>query len=348
MMFWNRKPILSLRPARILLRATNWVGDAIMTLPAVRTIRQNFPEARITVLAQPWVADVFTSNPFVDDVILYEKKTDHRGIAGMWRLGRQLAGHGFDMAILLQNAFEAALLARLAGIPVIAGYSRDGRWPLLTHPVRIRPAIRQTHQVHYYQDLLRQLGLAPGPDELYLFLPEEATAWSRRTMEGHAKPLVGLNPGAAYGPAKRWPADKYAGLAHRLWRETGATPVVFGTDADRDAAARVREKVPAALDLTGRTTLAQAMAAISRCDVFVTNDSGLMHVAAAAGIPLVAIFGSTDAVATGPFSENARIVRREMECSPCLQPECSKGFHCMLDISEQEVGDVVLDLLAGH
>ncbi len=340
--------ITGLRPARILIRATNWVGDAIMTLPAVRTIRQNFPAAHISVLAQPWVADIFTANLHVDTVIEYRKRSEHRGVRGMYRLGRQLRRQGFDMAILLQNAFEAAVIARLAGIPVIAGYSRDGRRPLLTHPVPIRPAIRRAHQVYYYQDLLAQLGLTPGKNDLYLPLSNEARTWAEKTFADRSRPLIGLNPGAAYGPAKRWPAERYATLAQRLHRQLGGTPVIFGTKADREAADVITRAVPETLDLCGRTTLAQALAAIALCDCFVTNDSGLMHVAAAAGVPLVAIFGSTDPEATGPFSKKARIIRRPLSCSPCLRPTCKHGFECMLAIEPNEVASAVLDLLATH
>ncbi len=342
----HTRNISGLQPARILIRATNWIGDAIMTLPAIRTIRRNFPASRLVVLSRPWVAELHGADPQVDEVILYDKNGQHGGLRGLFRLARELRAHRFDLAILLQNAFEAAMIARLAGIPVIAGYSRDGRRPLLTHPVAIRPEIRRRHQVLYYQDLLRQLGLAPGPDDLYLPLSETAQQWARAALAGQPRPIIGINPGAAYGPAKRWPAERYAAVARELWKRFGGTPVVFGTKADQQAAAVIGEAVPATLDLTGRTTLAQAAAAIARCDCFLTNDSGLMHVAAAAGIPLVAVFGSTDPVATGPASPRAKIVRHALACAPCLQPTCKTGFACMLDIEPAEVAAAATELLA--
>ncbi|MEW6427170.1 MAG: lipopolysaccharide heptosyltransferase II [Thermodesulfobacteriota bacterium] len=321
----------------ILIRATNWIGDAIMTLPAVRSIRQNYPEARITVLAQPWVADIFAADLHVDRVILYEKKGRHRGIGGMLRLARELAPQRFDGVILLQNAFEAALIARLAGIPVIAGYSRDGRRPLLTHPVKLSDEIRRVHQVHYYQNIVRQLGLTPGPDKLYLPLAETEQRWAREFVAELPRPLVGINPGAAYGPAKRWPAERYGELAARLAEESGGSVLVFGTAQDGEAVAVIRGACPAVIDLTGRTTLSQAMALIARLDLFVTNDSGLMHVAAAAATPLVAIFGSTSAVETGPFADRVMVVQKDFPCIPCLKPECSTDFRCMLEIGVGEV-----------
>ncbi len=341
--------LLSFKPKNILIRSTNWIGDAIMTTPAVRTVRENFPEARISVLVQPWVADVFVASPHVDEIILYQKRGVHQGFAGMRRLARELAGRRFDMAILLQNAFEAALLARMAGIPVRAGYSRDGRRLLLTHAVRLTRARRQLHQVYYYQGLMKDLGLQPGLDELFLRLPVEAENWATQFVLDHGPgPLVGLNPGAAYGPAKRWPAERYAELGGRLVRELGVKLLVFGTAADQQAAAAIAAGAPGqTIDLTGRTSLAQAMALIGRCQCFITNDSGLMHVAAALKTPLVALFGSTDAVATGPFSERAVVVQKHLHCSPCLKTDCATDFRCMLDLGVDEVFEPVRRILAG-
>ena len=334
------KTISQLSPKKILIRSTNWIGDAIMTTPAVRTIRENFPAAEITILAYPWVADIFAASPHVDRVMLYEKKGRHKGLAGMWRLGRELGAQRFDLAILLQNAFSAAVLALLAGIPVRAGYRRDGRGLLLSHGVTIRKSTRERHQVYYYQEMLKDLGLMCSPQELFLALPDSANEWARDFLAAKAKkPVVGLNPGAAYGPAKRWPAERYAGLAKQLAEKLGATLLVFGTAADTEAAAEIGAAAPGqVLDLTGKTTLAQAMALIGLCDAFVTNDSGLMHVAAALKTPLVAIFGSTDAVATGPFSPKVEVVNKNLPCSPCLKTHCPRNdFACMLEIGVDEV-----------
>lgn len=333
--------------SKILIRSTNWIGDAIMTLPAVRTIRKNFPGAEISILSQPWVADVFRADPAIDHVVHYYKKTKHQGLAGIYRMGRELSLHRFDMAILLQNAFEAALIARIARIPVVAGYSRDCRRPLLTHAVPQNREIRQKHQVYYYQHLMRELGLECGPDELHLHLADDDIAWARNFLAGHPRPLVGLNPGAAYGPAKRWPAKRYGELAKLVQLQTGGSVAVFGTRDDTAAAEEIATFAPGLIDLTGRTTLSQAMAIISLCDAFVTNDSGLMHVAAATATPLVAIFGSTDPIATGPFSAQAIVIQKHLPCIPCLKPDCTTDFACMQGIRAGEVFEAVSSLLAG-
>ncbi len=338
-------------PDRILIRSTNWIGDAIMTTPAVRSIRLNFPDADITLLALPWVADVFTACPHIDHIFIYDKKGRHRGLKGKLRLAADLRQHGYDLTILLQNAFEAALITTLAGIPVRSGYTTDGRALLLTNGVRKPSDIKTRHQVHYYQEMLEGLGLQAGPDALELFLEpdavQEAEVLLDRALQGRAVPLIGLNPGAAYGPAKRWPAAKYGRLAAGLAAATDGLFLIFGTEADQDAAAEIAAAAGSnVLDLTGKTSLALALACIDRCNVFVTNDSGLMHVAAALNTPLVAIFGSTDHIATGPYSKQATVIRKSLDCSPCMKTHCPKEhFNCMQQISVDEVAAAALGIL---
>ncbi|MCG2742947.1 MAG: lipopolysaccharide heptosyltransferase II [Desulfobacteraceae bacterium] len=364
-----------MNPAKILIRSTNWIGDAVMTTPAVHTIRENFPNAEITMLAMPWVADIFRLSPDVDKVLVYDKNDLYPGrIKGVLKLANDLKQYRFDAAILLQNAFEAAFLVWMAGIPLRAGYKRDGRGLLLTHGVELTPEIRARHQVHYYQMILAGLGLDLGPDKLRLPLSDELTGWARgyieclkgqgpfSTQDGKthperispaenrdtsetAIPVIGFNPGAAYGPAKRWPAEKFGQLAALIahhYGERGCLILVFGTKDDTDAARAIKEfsvRTPYhVIDMTAKTTLQQVMALIQCCNAFVTNDSGLMHVAAGLETPTIAIFGSTDHVATGPFSERAVVIRKEMDCSPCLQSECPrKHLHCLEEISSQEV-----------
>lgn len=333
-------------PQKILIRSTNWIGDAIMTTPAMRTIRENYPDAEITLLALPWVSDVFAAGSRVDHIFHYEKNGRHKGLGGKWRLASELRAEKFDAVILLQNAFEAALITTLARIPARGGYTTDGRGMLLTHGVKKHPEIGSKHQVHYYQDMLAGLGLTPGSDQLELFLNPDAVLFVQSELENKKSllgnvPVVGLNPGAAYGPAKRWPAEKYAKLAELVCARTGAIVVVFGTEADNAAAATIAAGVSddrMVVDLTGKTDLATAMAYIDQCDVFVTNDSGLMHVAAALETQTVAIFGSTDHIATGPYSDNALVIRKPMQCSPCMKTHCREDhFQCMEQIQPDEV-----------
>ena len=335
-------------PGKILLRSTNWIGDAIMTTPAVRSIRQNFPDADITALVLPWVADVFGACPHIDHIFVYDKNGRHRGLKGKLRLAADLRAKKFDLTILLQNAFEAALITTLARIPARCGYTTDGRGLLLTHGVSKHPDIGDKHQVHYYQQMLSGLGLQLGSDSLELFLDPDAVCEASELLATQSKkaPIIGLNPGAAYGPAKRWPVEKYSALADKLAEATNGLILVFGTEADQEAASQIKAAAgDYVLDLTGKTSLALALACIDRCNVFITNDSGLMHVAAALNTPLVAIFGSTDHIATGPYSDQATVIRKPMDCSPCMKTHCPKQhFLCMEQIGVDEVAEAALEI----
>lgn len=378
--------LTNIQPRKILIRSTNWIGDAVMTTPAVHTIRKNFPEAEITMLAVPWVADIFRLSPDVDNLFIYDKKHLYKGkVKGPLKLAKDLKPFGFDVAILLQNAFEAALITKMAGIPVRAGYKRDGRGVLLTHGVAIAKETRKKHQVHYYQDMLAALGLEKGPDHLRLPLVKNLESWAKGFVDclkyqspvSHEDisrmteckglpeiqpmhrdriniPVIGFNPGAAFGPAKQWPVDKFAKLAELIcehYGESGCVIMVFGTEADTDAAKRICSSSARTsyhvLDMTGKTDLKQAMSLIKCCDAFVTNDSGLMHVAAGLNTPSIAIFGSTDHIATGPYSDTSIILRRQIECSPCLQSHCPKGhLRCLESISPQDVYEDLARMLS--
>lgn len=335
----------------ILIRSTNWVGDAIMTTPAVKAIRQNFPDAKISILAKPWVKDVFAANPCIDHVIVYDSMHRHKGLRGRVRLAKELAEQGFDLAILLQNAFEAAWLAYLARIPRRAGYNTDARSLLLTHSVPLKKETKKIHQAYYYLRMLEGLGLnVEGEPKLFLSPPPDAATWAQKALfEAGVREddnLIGINPGAAYGPAKRWLPERFVELARMLTRQADAKVVVFGTNADRKVGEGALAKAPErVINMAGKTTLGQVMALMARCRVFITNDSGLMHVASALHVPLVAIFGSTNPVTTGPFSDRAVIVRKDIDCSPCLKTVCPIDFRCMKEIMPEEIFAATLKML---
>ncbi len=342
------------KPAKLLVRSTNWIGDAIMTTPAIRTIGENFPESEITLMALPWVRDVFAFCPHIDRIFTYDKEGRHKGLSGKLLLARDLRKEKFDGVILLQNAFEAALITTLARIPARGGYTTDGRGLLLTHGIKKKADIDQRHQVHYYQQMLADLGLNTGPTDLELFVSPQKLHEARQALAAifcttGKVPVIGFNPGAAYGPAKRWPAEKFSELAKMLHNQTDSLILVFGTKADNQSAKVIEQVIPDRkrfLDLTGTTDLATAIAYIACCDAFVTNDSGLMHVAAAVNTPLVALFGSTDHIATGPYNKRAIVLRKSLSCSPCKKTHCpEKHFACMEKLSAHEVYSTVIRLL---
>ncbi len=343
-------------PHKILVSATTRIGAAVLATPAVRTIRENFPESELTVLATPQVSDVFCYSPRVDHLFLHEHNKQHRGLKGLFRLAGELRLQHYDCAILLQDTFEAALVAQIAGIPVRGGYTTGTRGFLLTHGVHKEPELISKHQVHYYQRMVRGLGLDTAPTDPELFIPGEQIDAAKTRIEdlcGVAMgtvSLIGFNCDASQGPAKRWPPDKFAELAQMLCRRTDARILLFGIEADQRTAAAIIARSGNArsrmINLTGTTTLIEAMALIVECDAFVTGESGLMHVAAALHTPLAALFGSTDPVATGPFSDNATVIRIPLACSPCKKARCpEKHLRCIQLIESGEVLDTVLSLL---
>jgi heptosyltransferase-2 len=335
---------------RLLIRGTNWIGDVVMTLPALAAIRRKWPRARIAVLAKPWVAEIYRLSPDVDEVIPFAEPGRHAGLLGKLRLSRELRGRGFSAAILLQNAIEAAILATLAGIPLRAGYNADGRGWLLTHSVRRTKAIRRVHQIDYYLEMVRALGcppaereacLRPGPD-----YGETAESLCRRLGIDAARPLIGLAPGAAYGPAKKWFPDRFAAVADRLLAATGGQAVLFGSEGDRASTAAVaRHAGHPLIDVAGRTNLKEAIALMARCALFISNDSGLMHVAGALGVPTIAIFGSTNPKTTSPAGRRSIVIHHNVPCGPCLKPVCPTDFRCMDLIGVEEVATEALRLL---
>ena len=336
---------------RILIRSTNWVGDAMLTTPAVRAVRKNFPDAQISILAKPWVAPIFYNNPYLDHVIQYDSKGKHGGWLGKARLIMELRKYKFDAAILFQNAFEAALLACLARVPARLGYDTDCRRLFLTHPVHLEPRLKQIHEIDYYLGILKAASLKPDGRELTLVVTEQERGRAEDILKSHGvtgqDKLIGINPGATYGSAKRWFPERYAALCDKIYKFCGDRIVIFGGPGEESTGRHVADLVKKpCINLCGKTNLLEAVALIERCRLFITNDSGLMHVAAAFGIPLIAIFGSTNPVTTGPSSPRSRIVRVPVSCSPCLKPECPDDHRCMERITVEMVFESANELLS--
>jgi heptosyltransferase-2 len=307
-----------------------------MTTPAMGALRSSFPSAEIVVAANPLVAELFRHHPYCDRVLVYDKKGEHKGLRGLFRFSGTLRREGFDLAILLQNAIEAALMVFIAGIPRRAGYDTDGRGLLLTHGVRVGDEERRLHHTRYYLRMLEALGIGGGDGSLRLFCTDDELDWAREQLgSGRA---IAVNPGAAYGSAKRWYPERFAAVADRLASEYDARIILTGGPAEaeigRDIAAAMKE---APLNLIGRTTVRQLMALLSRCRLVVTNDSGPMHVAAAFNVPVVAVFGPTDHTTTSPLAETSRIVRHPVDCAPCLLRQCPTDHRCMEAVTVEDV-----------
>lgn len=342
---------------RILVRATNWVGDAVMCVPALQMLRARFPKAHIAILAKPWVQQLYGREPFCDEVIPYEAPPGWRGIDVKRRAAEELRHKRFDAAVLLPNSFESAAVAWLAGIPRRFGYDRDGRRWLLTHPVAVlKSGEIPVHQRFYYLELLKRAGLIesyPLSDAGIRLSGAGAAAekgrehFSQRELHGA---VIGVSPGAAYGGAKRWLPERFGEAAVRVAGERGAAVAVFGSKEEGDVCAQVQQAVTAAgvkcVNFSGSTSLGMFIEMAAACELYLTNDSGPMHIATALGVPTVVVFGATDEHATGPTGNWYRIVREPVECSPCLLRECPIDHRCMTRVSSSRVADAALSLVA--
>lgn len=349
---------------RILVRAPNWVGDVVMCTPALARLRKLNRKAQIVLLARPSVAPLLEGNPRFDELW----SLDDRGLRGWKETIREVRGGRFDAALLLTNSFKSSALLRLAGIRAIRGFARDGRRALLAEPVDFAPEFFSVHEVLNYLRLVddgfegQNGAIHPLEDarpgfprlELYLDGPDRQELNTRLSELGidPGEPLLAITPGAAYGTAKRWHPERFAEVASRLASAHGWTILVMGSEPESETAQTVcdavREQTAGKVsvhNLAGRWTLRLLAAVLERARLHLTNDSGPMHMAAALGTPLVAVFGSTDWITTAPWSAHARIVRVPTECAPCLLPHCPIDHRCMERVGVEAVLAAARDLL---
>ena len=325
---------------RVMVFSPNWLGDAVMALPAVADIRRHPPVRRLTVAARPGVAGLWTMVAGVDEVVVIPGA---RGMARWRTLGENAAAirrAEADAAVLLPNSLQAALMARRAGIPERWGYRGNFRGWVLTRAVP-RPR-GQVHQADYYRRLAAALGFANGERVPQLDVPPAIIEAARAMLTAAGWPpgtgLLGLAPGAAYGGAKRWPPERFAAVAAELARSHGLVPVLLGADADRHAACAIEAELgrigdgdvaARVINLAGETDVPQLAGVLTLCAAFVSNDSGAMHLAAAIGAPVVALFGPTDERVTAPVAHRARVLTADAWCRPCLLRECPLDHRCM-------------------
>ena len=379
-------PSPGLPPRRILVRGVNWLGDAVMTTPALLRLRERFPSAHLALLTPDKLLDLWRHHPAIDETIGFAPGE------GVFSVGRRLRAGEFDLALVLPNSPRSALETRLARIPQRVGFARPWRNLFLTRAVEVpagvtgmrkRPVgeirkltaagagLRPTsesapsssttaafHQLHAYLRLAAALGANPEPLAPRLVVgPEEIeSARTRFGMGGIAGPILGLNPGAEYGPAKRWPAERFAAVVREIRRQTGCVWILFGGPADGQVAGQIESAAQgvaplrdALRNLAGRTSLRELMALLKLCRVLLTNDSGPMHVAAALGTPVVAPFGSTSPELTAPGlpgDPRHRLLKSDAPCSPCFRRDCPIDFRCMTGIRVDRVADAVRGAVA--
>lgn len=344
----------------LLVLAPNWLGDAVMALPAIADLRRHFAAARLTVGGRPSVAPLFAMAPGVDDVLALPSRAG-RGAFDWAPEADRIRGGAFDTAVLLPNSFGSAWMLRHAGVPERWGAATDFRRPLLTRAVR-RPG-RRLHQAAYYQAMVAALGVPNGPCHARLHPPA-----TRVTCLPEGRYVV-LAPGAAYGTAKQWPPDRFAALAAQLLASHVAV-VLVGSQADQATCGAIAARAGAApaapaapggtadgtprlVDLSGRTSLAELAAVLAGAAAVVSNDSGAMHLAGAVGAPVVAVFGATDErrtapLTSGPDAQAPAIVAARAFCRPCLLRECPIDHRCMTRISPAMVAEAVARVARPH
>lgn len=327
---------------RILVRAVNWIGDAVMATPALMSVRETYPKAEITLLANPLVGQLLQGHPALDRVMVFDRKQQHRGLIGRLRLAKQVAAERFDLAVILPNSFDSALIPWLARVPKRIGKASDGRSLFLTHSFKELPLVKERHEVQYYLDLLASFGISGGQPVPALATTPQEDQEASELLASHgitAKDmLLGINAGASFGSAKRWYPERFGEVAKRLADTWGARVVLFGGPDEVEIVGAIESVLDGlCLNLAGKTTVRQLMALIKRCNFFVTNDSGPMHIAAAFGVPLVAIFGPTDHTGTAPVSDSAVIVRKETDCAPCKLRICPINHQCMTAVTVDDV-----------
>jgi len=325
---------------KIVVRAPNWIGDVILSYPALKSLRLNFPQVQIWIAAKEWVQDLCNSFDFIEGTISLPKLNNLKNIK---KAAQRIKGHNFDIGLLLTNSFSSAFLFYLAKIPQRWGYSQDNRGFLLTKGAALKKLDdSSSHQVNYYLNLISRLGLQTSPPELVIPLSSEEKNWAKRelTSLGYepSKPLVILSPGAYYGPAKRWPASKFSELASMLQKKKRAEILIVGSPDE----VRLAESISSSLEknpinMAGKTTLRQLSVLISLANLFITNDSGPMHIANALRVPVIAIFGPTDPRVTGPFHQPSTVIKKDVPCWPCSYRKCPFDHRCMMEIEPEDI-----------
>lgn len=336
---------------RVLIRQVNWLGDLVMTMPATRAIRAAFPSASLTVLVKQELAGFYDGAAWIDEVLPFRRRSGLAGVADGWMLVRELRRRRFDVAVIFPRSFSSALWPALARIPRRIGYVADGRRFLLTDGHDYSGEFLELHQVNDHLELVeRSLAAAGDPSDVAPPVDDanrtRMKEWlsARRRSRG---PLVAMAVAAAYGPAKEWPAERYAALIDRLAELRGVEAVLVGSPGERARCEAVASASRVgALIAAGQTSVGELVALLSLCQGFVGNDSGAMHVASALGVPTVGIFGSTRPWRTGPLGPASAVVQHPIECSPCLQRECRFGhYDCLRSISVETVEEALQRLM---
>ncbi len=340
--------MLNPAPQRILVKEVNWLGDLVISLPALYAVRRTWPQAHLAVLVKKELASFFDGLPWMNEVVPYSVGRGLSGFMDRRRIIAEIRARKFDLGVLFPNSFESALWIRLAGVPRRAGFIADARRAMLTHKTAPPPEALSGHQSQYWLSMVElTIGAsAEGADvALEAHTPHRAKMgrWISENRKRKNSKLIAIAPAAAYGPAKEWPAAHYGQLIDLLAEREGAEAVLVGAPNERAKCVEVAAASKAgAMIAAGETTVGELIALLSLCDGFIGNDSGCAHLAGALGIRTIAIFGSTNPDRTAPRGRRAHVVYHKLECSPCLARTCRFGhYHCLTQIEPAELGDAM-------
>jgi heptosyltransferase II len=338
-------------PRRIVVKEVNWLGDLVMSLPALRAIRRNLPDAHLAVLIKRELASFFDGAGWIDEVIPYSVRRGVGGVLDRARIIAEIRARQFDLAVLFPRSFEAAFWMTMAGVRERAGFIADARGPMLTIGANVPGDAMRDHQSKYWLAMIREtLGIEGDAGDFVIAPHEPNLARMRTWLAAHRQRpdarLVAIAPAAAYGPAKEWPAENFGALIDSIAERWNAECVLVGTPAERAKCEEVaRASARGAIVAAGETNIGELIALLSLSDAFIGNDSGAMHLAGALGIKTVALFGSTNPYRTGPLGSTAWVIYHRLECSPCLARTCRYGhYNCLRQITVHEPLDALLAL----
>ncbi len=332
-------------PSSIIIRMPNWLGDVVMATPVIEAVRNRWPRAHICVMISKSLAPLLERDPHINEIFAFSKPKGFLRRLEDAQILEKLREGNYDLGILLTNSFSSAWWFYRGGVQKTIGFGR--RW-LLNKSVALPKNYKNQHLVHSYLQLLQPLGIPFKEKAPQLFLTRQEQSLAVERIRGLGGGLViGMNPGAAFGPAKCWPAEKFRALTKKLLEKEKVLLLFFGEQSASPLIDGIIKGIPSrVVNLAGKTHLREFMAMVGACNLFITNDSGPMHVAAALQVPLIALFGSTSDVMTGPY-KFGRVIHKRVSCSPCFLRECPLDFKCMQEIAVEDVTKIVEALNVG-
>lgn len=328
------------RPLKIFVKGVNWVGDAVIATAALARLRKTFPDALITLMVRPWVAPVYEHNPDITRLWVVD---DAASLGAFWNAAKMIRKEQFTIGVAQPNSLRSAMLLALGNVRYRFGYAKGGRALFFNRGVKLRPEYLAEHQLFYYMHIIEEMCGKPGTREQLTLRPGDLEREEIRRMLAQmgldrGQPLIGIAPGSINSSAKRWPADRFAALADRLTREANAQVLLLGSMKEADVLDRVERGCHEPVhNMKGKLSLGQLIALTEKLSGLICNDSGAMHIGAALGTPTVAIFGPTEFTTTYPFSKSAKIIRKPVDCAPCMLRECPLDHRCMTGVAVEDV-----------